>query len=235
MALIDSKHVRVLLVGVRCAEEELARREAQRGDRPAGLARRSLEACHANGLPYDVELNTDQQPTEDSVAAIVTALQALTQPELVAAAPLTHRTGTELLGMLKAGAVSSSELLEAFLTRVAAKNGAVNAVVVLDAEGARGRATEMDQLRAAGAELGPLHGLPITIKNHPPAVLPLSDESELLVTQLLAAGAVIFGYTNTPKNASDVQTYNEKYGTTSNPHDLKRTPGGSSGGSAAGK
>ena len=91
----------------------------------------------------------------------------------------------------------------------------------------------MDQLRAGGGELGALHGIPITIKNHPPAALPLSEESELLVTQLLAAGAVIFGYTNTPEGASDVQTYNAKYGTTNNPHDLKRTPGGSSGGSAA--
>ena len=125
---------RLLLVGVRCDVVELERREQSRGDRPLGLARRSLHACHANGLPYDVELNTDQQPTEESAAAIVTALRDLTQqPELAptSAPALTHRSGTELLGMLTTGAVSSIDLLETFLARVDAKNGAVNALVVL--------------------------------------------------------------------------------------------------------
>lgn len=178
VSVVEKSGARVLLVGVRCEVEELERREQQRGDRPKGLARRSLTACHAHGLPYDVELNTDQQPTEDSVAAIVAALQARTQPEpaaapALAAPPLTHRSGTELLSLLKEGAVTSTELLEAFLARVSAKNDAVNAIVVLDEAGARSRAAELDKLKlqadADGSELGPLHGLPLTIKNHPPA------------------------------------------------------------------
>ena len=65
----------------------------------------------------------------------------------------------------------------------------------------------------------------MTIKNHPPASLPIGPDSELLITQLVAAGAVIFGYTNVPVNASDWQTYNPVYGTTNNPWSLDRTPG----------
>lgn len=244
ISVVQAAGASMLLVGVRCDVEELNRREQQRGDRPRGLASRSLVACHAHGLHYDVELNTDQQSTQDSVADIIAALQMLKgqqqkQPGPTAAAstepPLTHRSATELLQLLKTGAISSRELLETFISRVAAKNDTVNAVVVLDVEAARVRADELDKLRASGdgTKLGLLHGLPLTIKNHPPASLPCSAESELLVTQLVSAGAVIFGYTNTPAGASDVQTYNEQYGTTANPHDLARTPGGSSGGSAA--
>ena len=59
---------------------------------------------------------------------------------------------------------------------------------------------------------GPLHGLPMTIKNHPSPTLPIGSHSELLVTQLMDAGAVIFGYTNVPVGASDVQTYNATHG-----------------------
>ncbi len=242
ISIVQASGARLLLVGVRCAVDELDRREQQRGDRPRGLARRSLVACHAHGLEYAVEVYTDQQSTEDSIAAIVAALESQInqqdQPSPTAVAPtappLTHRSATELLQLLKIGAVTSRQLLEAFLSRVDAKNGVVNAVVVLDAEAARARADELDELRASGTgKLGSLHGLPLTIKNHPPASLPVSEESELLVTQLLTAGAIIFGYTNTPAGASDVQTYNEQYGTTSNPWDSMRTPGGSSGGSAA--
>ena len=157
--VVDKAGARLLLVGVRCDVAELERREAQRGDRPLGLARRSLDACHAHGLRYDVELNTDQQPTEDSVAAIIAALlRAEPAPAPTSTPPLTHRSGTELVGLLRTGAVTSAELLEAFLARVAAKNASVNAVVVLDAAGARARAADLDRLRAEGAELGPLHG-----------------------------------------------------------------------------
>lgn len=237
ISVVQASGARLLLVGVRCDVEELERREQRRGDRPRGLARRSLAACHAHGLRYDVELSSDQQTTEESVASIVAALQHLTneQHPLESGPPLTHRSATDLLRLLKTGVVSSRELLEAFLSRVAAKNDAVNAIAVLDADAARTRADELDNLRASGdsSKLGPLHGLPMTIKNHPPASLPLSEDSELLITQLLNAGAIIFGYTNTPAGASDVQTYNDLYGTTANPWDLSRTPGGSSGGSAA--
>jgi len=108
--------------------------------------------------------------------------------------------------MLREGTVTSAELLEAFLARIDERNGAVNAVVVLDADAARARAAGLDSRKARGETLGPLHGLPLTIKNHPPASLPLGLDSELLITQLHEAGAVVFGYTNTPLAASDVQT-----------------------------
>ena len=210
LAVVRRSNARLLLVGVRCEDEELERREKQRGDRHPGLARRSAVACHAHGLEYDLELRTDLQPTEESVSAIVTALQALQQqdapPPSESATPLTHRSGSELLAMLREGTVTSAELLEAFLARVDERNGAVNAVVVLDADAARARAAELDGRKARGERLGALHGLPLTIKNHPPASLPLGPDSELLITQLHDAGAVVFGYTNVPLAASDVQT-----------------------------
>ena len=111
------------------------------------------------------------------------------------------------------------------LSQASTLNNAINAIVVFDVDAARARSSELDALRESGAPLGPLHGLPLTIKNHPPACLPIGPDSELLVTQLHSAGAVIFGYTNVPVNASDWQTYNPAYGTTNNPWDHGRTPG----------
>jgi chloramphenicol 3-O-phosphotransferase len=84
LAVVKASGSRLLLVGVHCADAELERREQQRGDRPAGLARRSLVACHTHGLPYHIEVNTDHQPTEESVAAITTTLRALLIEEVEA-------------------------------------------------------------------------------------------------------------------------------------------------------
>ena len=140
--------------------------------------------------------------------------------------------------------VSAVELLDATLARIAAANPAVNAVVGLEAEPARAAAGESDRRIAAG-EARPLEGLPITVKDAfdvaglrstagAPAYkdrVPAVDAAP--VARLRAAGAVILAKSNVPTFVTDFQSYNPVYGTTNNPWDLERSPGGSSGGAAA--
>lgn len=151
---------------------------------------------------------------------------------------------TGQLEALTAGKVSSAELLAAALVRNDQLKTCLNAVVVTDIERAMARAREIDEQRAKGAKLGPLAGLAMTIKDTFDVVgMPASaglakflgrdaPDAEV-VANARAAGAVIWGKTNVPVMAGDYQTYNRLYGTTNNPWDLERTPGGSSGGAAA--
>jgi amidase len=135
--------------------------------------------------------------------------------------------------MLREAEVSSAALLEAFVDNVARHDRPhVNAVSVLDLEYARVRARQADEALAGGVPLGRLHGLPMTIKNLP-ACATMAEDHEQLFDRLEKAGAVVYGRTNLPVNAQDVQTYNPEHGTTGNPWDVGRTAGGSSGGSAA--
>ncbi len=154
-------------------------------------------------------------------------------------------SSTELLAGLRERRFSSVELLDGYLDRIERLNGPVNAFVTLDAERARERAAEADAARARGDDLGPLHGLPITVKDafetaglRTTAGAPflaghVPERDADAVARLRAAGAVIFGKTNLPFLARDGQSYNDVAGTTANPWDLSRTPGGSSGGSTA--
>ena len=149
----------------------------------------------------------------------------------------------ESLHALDAGQISSVELLELYLARIE-KHAWVNAVVSLD-ERAIARARRADEIRSEGGPLGPLHGLPITVKHDllVEGVLSTYGSASLRdhvaesdaesVARLRAAGAIVFGRTNLPEFAADGQAYNEVHGTTANPWDPDRTPGGSSGGSAA--
>ncbi|HEY7489458.1 MAG TPA: amidase [Streptosporangiaceae bacterium] len=152
---------------------------------------------------------------------------------------------TMLAGALRRREVSSRELLEMYLERVTRLNGDLNAVVTLDAERARAEAWAADEAAARGEPLGPLHGLPITIKDSiatagllttcgvPELAEHVPARDAVAVARLRAAGAVVFGKTNTPPYASDAQTSNTLFGRTGNPWDLTRSPGGSSGGPAA--
>ncbi|KAJ9465089.1 Acylamidase [Diplonema papillatum] len=152
---------------------------------------------------------------------------------------------TELAGDIAGGLCTSRELLEFFIARTERHNGRVNAVVVKDYERARRRADEADESLAGGVTWGPLHGVPMTVKeNNDVEGLPSTLGFEALTThraaahscavqRLVDAGAVIFGKTNLPVGVNDVQTFNPVYGCTANPYDLGRTPGGSSGGSSA--
>jgi len=177
-------------------------------------------------------------------AAAVTALGA--SSALAAGDPggLAYRSATELVEMLANREMSARELLDAAISRIEALDPKINAVVVRDFERARAAADAADAALAKG-ERRPLLGLPMTVKEQfNIAGVPTTwgdpkfkgwtpDFDALAVQRLKAAGAVIVGKTNLPIALRDWQSFNEVYGTTNNPWDLSRTPGGSSGGGAA--
>lgn len=158
---------------------------------------------------------------------------------------ITQLTASQLIQHLRDGQLSAMEVVEAHLQQVAAHNPALNALVTLDAAAARARARQADTALAQGVDWGPLHGVPITIKDafetagmrttsgYPPLADHIPSQDALLVNHLRQAGAILLGKTNLPTLASGIQTNNPVFGRTNNPWDLARTPGGSSGGSAA--
>lgn len=157
---------------------------------------------------------------------------------------LQYQSATELLSALADRRVSAVELLDETIARIEDLNRTINAVVVRDFERARAAAQAADAARSRG-DRRPLLGLPMTVKEQfNIAGLPTTwgrleyrdwrpDADALAVQRLKAAGAVVIGKTNVPLGLTDWQSYNEIYGTTNNPWDLSRTPGGSSGGAAA--
>ena len=146
---------------------------------------------------------------------------------------------------LASGDVSARDCLEMYLDRIAGPGRSLNAVVVLDAERARARADAADAALRAGRSLGPLHGLPMTVKDsfdvaglpstfgYPDRAGHVAQTDSLAVERLKAAGATIFGKTNVPKDLADWQSFNGVYGETLNPWNPACSPGGSSGGAAA--
>jgi len=155
-----------------------------------------------------------------------------------------YRHAIDLVAALANKTVSSRELVDAAIARIEAFDAKLNAVVVRDFDAARDAANAADAALARG-ERRPLLGLPMTVKEQfNIASLPTTwgdpkfkdwrpTVDALAVTRLKTAGAVILGKTNVPLNLEDWQTFNAIYGTTNNPWDLTRTPGGSSGGAAA--
>ena len=151
----------------------------------------------------------------------------------------------EILKKIKQKEVSAQEVLESFLKQVEAVNPKINAIVALDIERALEKAKQADKKTASKSKLGSLHGLPMTIKDafevegivstggNPAWQDNIPKRNAEAVQRLIDAGAIIFGKTNVPFLSSDLQSFNKIYGTTNNPWDLERTPGGSSGGSAA--
>jgi amidase len=141
--------------------------------------------------------------------------------------------------------LSATEVVSAHLSRIEAVNPELNAIVTLDREGALAAADEADRLLARAEPTGPLHGLPIAVKDLEDTAgmrttygsplfrdhVPVADT--LLVTRLRTAGAIVIGKTNTPEFGAGSQTFNAVFGATRNPFDRSRTPGGSSGGAAA--
>ncbi len=155
-----------------------------------------------------------------------------------------YRTAKETASALQARKISAVELTDHVIARIEALDQKLNAVVVRDFDRAREAAKAADAALGRG-ERRPLLGMPITIKeSFNVAGLPTTwgivaakgfvpQEDALTVARLKAAGAVVLGKTNVPLMLADWQSYNDIYGTTNNPWDLGRTPGGSSGGSAA--
>ena len=147
--------------------------------------------------------------------------------------------------LLRARSISAVELLEAYLTRIAEVNPAVNAIVTLDPEGARAQADAADVALCSGDEVGPLTGLVVAHKDLVPTAgmrttwgsrlyadfVPTEDAA--IVTRIREAGAVRIGKTNVPEMGAGSHTFNPVFGATHNPYALDRTAGGSSGGAAA--
>jgi amidase len=177
-------------------------------------------------------------------AAAMSGARAAAQ-DAGAADTLGFKSTIELARMLREREIGSVELTEYFIGRIERFDGALNAVVVRDFERALAAAAAADEAFARGDDLGPLHGLPITVKEAydvaglpttwgiPPLAQNIAQRDAAVVARLKGAGAHVMGKTNVPLNLADLQSYNDIYGTTNNPWNLERTPGGSSGGAAA--
>ena len=154
-------------------------------------------------------------------------------------------SATELSAEIRDRRIGCVELLEFYLARAERHNPALNAIVVWQADQARERARAADAALGRGERWRPLHGLPMTVKEsfnvtglpttfgNPLWKDNIAEGNAFLIDRLLEAGAIVFGKTNVPYMLADAQSYNDIYGTTNNPWDLTRSPGGSSGGEAA--
>ncbi|MBV9533597.1 MAG: amidase, partial [Bradyrhizobium sp.] len=157
---------------------------------------------------------------------------------------LSFKTATELSAALAAKQVSAIELAEDAMARIERHDSKINAICVRDFERARDAARAADACLAR-RESKPLLGIPLTVKESfniagLPTTWGFSSQKDfkpaqdaLTIARVKAAGGVIIGKTNVPVGLGDWQSYNDIYGTTNNPYDLGRTPGGSSGGSSA--
>src|SRR5882724_2858197 len=150
------------------------------------------------------------------------------------------RSARQLAADIRRKRIGCLALLDLYLARIEKYDGALNAVVVRDVERARTRARAADRALARRDVWGPLHGVPMTIKeSYDVAGLPttwgvptyksnVATRNAVVVDRLLGAGAVLFGKTNVPLFLADWQSFNAIYGTTNNPWDVTRSPVGSS-------
>ena len=158
---------------------------------------------------------------------------------------LTSFSATTLARFIRTNLVSSVAVVDAHLARLETANPKLNAVVQIQAEAARRQAREADEAVSRGERLGPLHGIPITLKDSLDTADMVStwgtagradftpEHDATVVTRLRAAGAIILGKTNTPEFTLAGITDNAVYGRTNNPYDVERSPAGSSGGAGA--
>lgn len=158
---------------------------------------------------------------------------------------LHYRPAHELVRELSDGTLTSEAVTQHFLDQIRRHNGSINAVVTVDEEQALKKARAADEKRAGGANLGPLHGLPLTLKDTwevagmtcTAGARALRDYTPRhhadVVQRLEDAGAIVVGKTNVPIYATDLQSYNKLFGVSNNPFNTDHTPGGSSGGAAA--
>ena len=156
-----------------------------------------------------------------------------------------YKSAVELASLIRRKKVSALELLDHFLARVDKYNPKLNAIIWMDRDKARKRAKAADAALKKGKRLGPLHGVPMTIKESyqvagspttwglPAMKDNVTETTSVVAQRMIDAGATLFGKTNVPVALADSQSYNPIYGTTNNPWDVTRVPGGSSGGAAA--
>ncbi len=156
-----------------------------------------------------------------------------------------YATATELARRIRDREISSAEVTEAFLARIAAHNSKLNAIVHLLETYARSRAKEADEALARGESWGPLHGVPVTVKEsfliaNTPSTLNskrmkdfVASEDGVIVKRIKSAGAIILGKTNVPANLQGYQVQGDIYPEGKNPYRLECSPGGSTGGGAA--
>lgn len=156
-----------------------------------------------------------------------------------------YRSATELAESIRNGEASSTEIVEEHLERIHRQNDALDAVVILDEDQALNAAKERDKEAQAGDIRGSLHGVPMTIKeqfwwegtkstiNNKMFSDWTAPEDAVIVQRLKSAGAVIMGKTNVPKDLLDYQVWGDLYPDGKSPYNPQRSPGGSSGGSAA--
>ena len=156
------------------------------------------------------------------------------------------RTAIEVAEAVKAGELKATEILDESLRRIAEHNDALNAFVVIDEDAARVAAAAVDEAVAAGRDVGPFAGVPIGVKDLEDAKGLVTSHGSMLfkdsppqpadsihMARLRAAGCVPIGKTAAPEFGTVAFTHTKAFGTTRNPWNLERTPGGSSGGSAA--
>ncbi|HUI06151.1 MAG TPA: amidase [Verrucomicrobiae bacterium] len=158
---------------------------------------------------------------------------------------LIYATATDLAAAIRERRVLVVDVIEAHLEQIARHNSRLNAIVTLNAKAARARAREADAALGRGELWGPLHGVPVTIKDSfataglrttsgfPPLASHIPTADATVVARLQAAGAIVLGKTNLPLLVHGFQSDNPVFGRTNNPWNLKRTPGGSTGGGAA--
>lgn len=158
---------------------------------------------------------------------------------------LHYLTAAQIAQKIRDKEISCLEILELYFERIKKYNPSLNAIILMDESGAKSRAIDADKALSSGEVWGPLHGVPMTIKESfdvkgqpstwgiPAYKDNMAKDDSLAVKRMKKAGVTLFGKTNVPFSLSDWQSFNELYGTTNNPWDLSLSPGGSSGGSAA--
>jgi amidase len=158
---------------------------------------------------------------------------------------IVFKSALELGRMLRARKISARDLLQACLSQYAKHNSTINAVIFTNLDKAQKAATAVDKRLAKGKPLSVFDGVPMTIKESfdwegapstwgDPALKDnIAAKDAVALQRITDAGAVLYGKTNVPLHLADWQSFNVIYGTTNNPWDVTRTPGGSSGGAAA--
>jgi len=178
------------------------------------------------------------------MAVLDTAILPALEHDMKNSAPLHFQTAVELANLLRKRKLGPRELLEHCWRRYERHNPRLNAIVHTDIDRARKSAADSDKRLKRGEPRGPLEGVPMTIKESfdwtdtpstwgAPAYRDnIASTDAVAVQRMQGAGAVIYGKTNVPLMLADWQSFNDIYGTTNNPWDVTRSPGGSSGGSA---